>query len=82
MEKGEKYEKENQRGPSVECPARRQGRTKGKKLVLLDKGLANLKELRKRSLRRHNQFNIVPVSHCSPAVDFSHSANWAIVGIE
>ena len=46
-----------------------------------DKGLANLKELKERNLRRHNQFNIVPVSHCSPAVDFSHSANWAIVGI-
>ncbi len=80
MKKGEKYETENRRGLSAECPARRQRRTE-EKLVLLDKYLANLKELRRLNLRRHNQFNIVPVSHCSPAVELSHSANWATFGI-
>ncbi len=45
-----------------------------KKLVLLDKGLANLDELRRLKLRRQNHFTIVPVSHCSHAVESSHSA--------
>ena len=42
MEIGEKYETENRSGLLVECPARRQRCTREKKLVLLDKGLANL----------------------------------------
>jgi hypothetical protein len=46
MERGEKYETENWRGLLAECPARRQRHTR-EKLVLLDKDLANLKELRR-----------------------------------
>ncbi len=48
-------------------------KTHKKKPVLLDKGLANLKELRRLNLRRKNQFTIVPVSHCSHTVESSHS---------
>ena len=46
MERGEKYETENRHGLLAECPARRQRHTR-EKLVLLDKDVANLKELRR-----------------------------------
>ncbi len=46
MERGEKWETENRCGLLAECPVRRQRHTK-EKLVLLDKDLANLKELRR-----------------------------------
>ena len=46
MERGEKYETENRRGLLAEFPARRQRHTR-EKLVLLDKDLSNLNELRR-----------------------------------
>ena len=46
MKGGEKYETENWRGLLAECPAQRQRHTR-EKLVLIDKDLANLKELRR-----------------------------------
>ncbi len=53
MERGEKWETENRRGLLAECPERRQ-RHIGEKLVLLDTDVANLEELKKLNLRKHN----------------------------
>ena len=53
MKRWEKYETENRRGLLAECPARRQRHT-GEKLVLIDKDLANIKELRRLNEERHD----------------------------
>ena len=46
MQREEKYETEHWRGLLAECPARHQRHTR-EKLVLLDKDLANINELRR-----------------------------------
>ncbi len=52
-----------------------------KKLVLFDKGLANLEKLRRLNLRRHNQL-LLYLSHIAHRLlQFSHSAIWATFGI-